>query len=135
MPNAAMARLKARFARIAALGEAAGMLHWDAATMMPSGGGAARGEQLAALAGLSHELLTAPVVEEDLEIALAEGAAHRLIAELAERAVFDGATEVIRLDGLRVEYADGFGLMPDTVHYSSDGLLRLGRAFAGELSK
>ncbi len=47
----------------------------------------------------------------ELQIALAEGAAHRLIAELAERAVFDGATEVIRLDGLRVEYADGFGLM------------------------
>lgn len=73
MPNAALKRLKARFARIAALGEAAAMLHWDAATMMPPGGGAARGEQLAALAGLSHELLTAPVVEEDLEIARAEG--------------------------------------------------------------
>lgn len=49
------------------------MLHWDASAMMPPGGGASRGEQLAALAGLSHELLTAPVVEEDLEIALAEG--------------------------------------------------------------
>ena len=73
MPNAALKRLKARFARIAALGEAAAMLHWDAATMMPPGGGSARGEQLAALAGLSHELLTAPVVEEDLEIARAEG--------------------------------------------------------------
>ena len=34
MPNAALIRLKARFARIAALGEAAGMLHWDAAAMM-----------------------------------------------------------------------------------------------------
>lgn len=73
MPNAAYARLKARFARIAALGEAASMLHWDASAMMPPGGGAARGEQLAALAGLSHELLTAPVVAEDLEIARAEG--------------------------------------------------------------
>ncbi|MBK6742419.1 MAG: phosphomannomutase/phosphoglucomutase [Hydrogenophilales bacterium] len=47
----------------------------------------------------------------ELQIALAEGEAHRLMAELTERAVFDGATEVIRLDGLRVEYADGFGLM------------------------
>ena len=73
MPNAAYRRLKARFARIAALGEAAAMLHWDASAMMPPGGGAARGEQLAALAGLSHELLTAPVVAEDLEIARAEG--------------------------------------------------------------
>jgi carboxypeptidase Taq len=73
MPNAALDRLKARFARIAALGEAASMLHWDASAMMPPGGGASRGEQLATLAGLSHELLTAPVVAEDLEIALAEG--------------------------------------------------------------
>ena len=35
---------------------------------------------------------------------------HALIARLAETAEFPGATEVIRLDGLRVEYADGFGL-------------------------
>ncbi|BDG74561.1 carboxypeptidase M32 [Roseomonas fluvialis] len=73
MPNAAYRRLKTRFARIATLGEAASMLHWDASAMMPPGGGAARGEQLAALAGLSHELLTAPIVAEDLEIATAEG--------------------------------------------------------------
>ena len=34
---------KAYFARIAALNEAAAMLHWDASAMMPAGGGAARG--------------------------------------------------------------------------------------------
>ena len=69
MTNAAYGRLKARFARIATLGEAAAMLHWDASAMMPPGGGAARGEQLATLAGLSHEMLTAPEVEEDIELA------------------------------------------------------------------
>jgi len=70
---AAYHRLKARFARIAALGEAAAMLHWDASAMMPPGGAAARGEQLATLAGLSHELLTAPEVAGDLAAAGAEG--------------------------------------------------------------
>lgn len=69
----AYARLKARFARIATLGEASGMLHWDASAMMPPGGGAARGEQLAVLAGLRHELMTAPEVAEDLAAARAEG--------------------------------------------------------------
>ncbi len=69
MPNAAYARLTARFARIATLGECAAVLHWDASAMMPPGGGAARGEQLATLAGLSHEMLTAPEVEEDIELA------------------------------------------------------------------
>ncbi|HTS20270.1 MAG TPA: phosphomannomutase/phosphoglucomutase [Casimicrobiaceae bacterium] len=35
---------------------------------------------------------------------------HALIARLAETATFPGATDVVRIDGLRVEYADGFGL-------------------------
>lgn len=63
--------LKARFARIATLGEAQSMLHWDAAAVMPPGGGAARGEQLATLSGLAHELLTAPEVAADLASAQA----------------------------------------------------------------
>ncbi|MBR0661296.1 carboxypeptidase M32 [Neoroseomonas oryzicola] len=86
MQNPAYLRLKARFARIAALGEAASMLHWDASAMMPPGGGESRGEQLAALAGLAHELLTAPVVEEDLEIAHPEGAWEEANYALMERA-------------------------------------------------
>ncbi|HYZ31516.1 MAG TPA: carboxypeptidase M32 [Crenalkalicoccus sp.] len=66
-------RLKDRFARIATLGEAQAMLHWDASAMMPPGGAAARGEQLAVLAGLAHELLTAPAVGDDLAAAEAAG--------------------------------------------------------------
>lgn len=62
----AYARLTARFERIATIDEAAGMLGWDAAAMMPSGGAAARGDQLAVLAALSHQLLTAPEVAGDL---------------------------------------------------------------------
>jgi carboxypeptidase Taq len=59
-------RAAARFARIATLGEAQAMLGWDAAAMMPPGGGAARGDQLAVLAGLAHAQLTAPELEADL---------------------------------------------------------------------
>jgi phosphomannomutase/phosphoglucomutase len=44
-------------------------------------------------------------------IAMAEGEPHRLIAALQKSATFEGAKEVITIDGLRVEYADGFGLM------------------------
>ena len=66
-------RLKGRFARIATLGEAQAVLHWDASAMMPPGGAEARGEQLAALAGLSHELLTAPEMVDDLAAATATG--------------------------------------------------------------
>ena len=69
----AYARLQDRFARIATIGEAGAMLGWDAAAMMPPGGGAARGDQLAVLAGLGHGLLTAPEAAYDLAQADADG--------------------------------------------------------------
>jgi phosphomannomutase/phosphoglucomutase len=46
----------------------------------------------------------------ELNIACAEGEQHALVATIAESAEFPGATNVIRIDGVRVEYADGFGL-------------------------
>ncbi|MBB3066706.1 carboxypeptidase M32 [Limibacillus halophilus] len=64
--------LESRFGRIAALGEAAGMLHWDAATLMPDGGSEARSEQLSALNVTIHELLTDPGLGEGLERTEAE---------------------------------------------------------------
>ena len=73
--SAAYDRLTARFARIATIGEAAGMLGWDAAAMMPPGGAAARGDQLAVLAGLAHGMLAAPEAAADLAQAEAAGAA------------------------------------------------------------
>jgi len=47
----------------------------------------------------------------ELHIKLQEGENHALIARLAKEATFTDAKEVITIDGLRVEYADGFGLM------------------------
>lgn len=64
--NQAYDRLASRFARIATIGECASMLGWDAAAMMPPGGGVARGDQLAVLAGLAHAQLTAPETGDDL---------------------------------------------------------------------
>lgn len=47
----------------------------------------------------------------ELQIKMREGEAHQLVAKLQESALFDGASAVINIDGLRVEYADGFGLI------------------------
>jgi carboxypeptidase Taq len=66
---AAYDRLADRFRRIATIGECASMLGWDAAAMMPSGGGAARGDQLAVLAGLGHAQLVSDEVGADLDAA------------------------------------------------------------------
>ena len=66
-------RLTDRFARIATIGECASMLGWDAAAMMPDGGGAARGDQMAVLAGLSHAQLTAAETGDELALAELQG--------------------------------------------------------------
>jgi carboxypeptidase Taq len=50
--------LEARFARLGTLQEAAAVLHWDSATLMPSGGATARAEQVATLKVVCHEVLT-----------------------------------------------------------------------------
>jgi len=44
-------------------------------------------------------------------INMQEGEPHSLITHLQRTAKFDGATQIITIDGLRVEYPDGFGLM------------------------
>jgi phosphomannomutase/phosphoglucomutase len=41
---------------------------------------------------------------------MAEGENTALIAKLQQEAHFPGAQQIITIDGLRVEYADGFGL-------------------------
>ena len=64
--------LVARFGRIGTIGEASAMLGWDASAMMPEGGAPARGEQLAVLAGVAHEMLTAPEIGDTLLQAASE---------------------------------------------------------------
>jgi phosphomannomutase/phosphoglucomutase len=58
------------------------------------------------------ESLPDSISTPEINIALAkEGDNHRLIAGLQQTAKFEGATGVNTIDGLRVEYSDGFGLM------------------------
>ncbi|MEO8039930.1 MAG: phosphomannomutase/phosphoglucomutase [Betaproteobacteria bacterium] len=46
----------------------------------------------------------------ELQIKLEEGENYALIERLQQNARFEGASEIITIDGLRVEYPDGFGL-------------------------
>jgi carboxypeptidase Taq len=68
MPDAPLSdaydKLEARFRRIALLGEAEAVLHWDYAAVMPAGGAEARSEQLAELKAISHGLLVSPETAE-----------------------------------------------------------------------
>ena len=61
--------LETKFRRIGALQEAAAMLQWDWATMMPSGSAASRAEQLATLKVLTHDALTDPRLGDLLDAA------------------------------------------------------------------
>jgi carboxypeptidase Taq len=65
-------KLEKRFSRIAALGEAEAVLHWDLAAVMPKGGAQARSEQMAELRAVRHVMLTAPETGDLL--AAADGA-------------------------------------------------------------
>ena len=69
MKTTAYERLADRFRLVSTIGECESMLGWDAAAVMPHGGGAARGDQLAVLAVLRHERLVAPEVADDLAAA------------------------------------------------------------------
>jgi phosphomannomutase/phosphoglucomutase len=46
----------------------------------------------------------------ELQLPLQEGENFRLIERMQQEARFPGAEQIITIDGLRVEYADGFGL-------------------------
>ncbi len=70
----AYAALETRFRRLADIGGALSVLHWDRAAMMPEGGNAVRAEQMATLRLLSHELLTDPETGRLIEAAEAREA-------------------------------------------------------------
>ena len=60
--------------------------------------------------GAVLEALPEAVSTPELHLALAEGENYTLMDKLKANARFDGARELITIDGLRVEYPDGFGL-------------------------
>ena len=70
-------------------------------------------EILSKVANPSETLNNLPdsVSTPEQHIQMQEGEPHALIAALQKSAKFEGSTEVITIDGLRVEYPDGFGLM------------------------
>ena len=47
----------------------------------------------------------------ELNVACAEGEAPALVQRLLEEAEFPGAREIVTIDGVRADYADGFGLI------------------------
>ncbi|MCV2218546.1 phosphomannomutase/phosphoglucomutase [Thauera sp. Sel9] len=65
----------------------------------------ARADANAALKALPDSIST-----PELNLKMNEGEPFELVKRLKEAARFDDAQEVITLDGVRVEYADGFGL-------------------------
>jgi phosphomannomutase/phosphoglucomutase len=46
----------------------------------------------------------------ELNLKMQEGEPHTLVARLQQEGRFPGAREIITIDGVRAEYADGFGL-------------------------
>ena len=70
----AYAQLEKKFKRILVLGDAASILQWDMASMMPKGGAESRAEQMATLATLRHSMMTTTEMSDLLDVA--ENEAH-----------------------------------------------------------
>ncbi|MDV7341112.1 carboxypeptidase M32 [Terasakiella sp. A23] len=66
-------QLEKRFKRLDVLGEAASVLHWDMAAMMPRGGAEARAEQMALLATMRHSMMCEDEMADLLAAAESEG--------------------------------------------------------------
>ncbi|MCY4190967.1 MAG: carboxypeptidase M32, partial [Rhodospirillaceae bacterium] len=64
--------LEARFRRASLIQEAASILHWDQAVMMPEGSAESRAEQIAALSLVGQEIVTAADMPDLLEMAQEE---------------------------------------------------------------
>lgn len=56
------------------------------------------------------EALPQGVSTPELKLEMSEGEPHALIKRLQTEGAFAGATEVLKIDGLRADYPDGFGL-------------------------
>lgn len=67
LSQSAYGALETRFARIADIDNALGILDWDQETTMPDGAGGARAQTLATLAVIRHELVTDPELEGMLD--------------------------------------------------------------------
>ncbi|MGP1396392.1 MAG: carboxypeptidase M32 [Inquilinaceae bacterium] len=70
--SASYAALERRFARIASLDNALGILHWDNETLMPTGAAPARADALATLSVIRHDLLTDTALADLLDEAAAD---------------------------------------------------------------
>tara|TARA_R110002124_G_scaffold112933_1_gene267198 strand:+ start:600 stop:971 length:372 start_codon:yes stop_codon:yes gene_type:complete len=62
-------KLHQHFARLNDLYHVGAVAQWDEAAMMPAGGGDARGQALATLDGVTHQMLTDPRIGEWLAAA------------------------------------------------------------------
>ncbi|OZI17172.1 phosphomannomutase/phosphoglucomutase [Bordetella genomosp. 7] len=56
------------------------------------------------------EALPQALSTPELKLEMAEGEPFKLVQALREQARFDGALDIVTIDGVRAEYADGFGL-------------------------
>ena len=71
-PNSAFEKLAELGRKLEAIEHAQSMLSVDEAVMMPTGGGEKRAESMSVLAGMYHEMATAPDIADWLEAASEE---------------------------------------------------------------
>jgi carboxypeptidase Taq len=102
--------LETRFARMASIADAVGILQWDAETMMPQGANEGRADQLATLKGLAHQMLVSSETAD-------------LLADAGEGAGLD-AWQQANLREMRRTFLHAAALPADLVEASSRAVSR-----------
>jgi carboxypeptidase Taq len=77
--------LEGRLGELSDLSATGALLAWDQQTMMPAGGGEARGTVMATLTTIAHERQTAPELGALLEAAAPEGEREQAVVRVARR--------------------------------------------------
>ena len=80
-----IAKLDAHYKKLESLNHAQSMLAVDEAVMMPEGGGEKRAEAMATLAGMAHDIASAPQVGEWIAAAKPESEEQRMALRESER--------------------------------------------------
>ena len=101
--------LEQLFARLSAIGDATAILGWDAQTLMPAGAAEGRGEQLATLRSIAHDLIVVPAVAD-------------LLAEAGQDEL--GPWQAANLREMRRAHAHAIAMPPELVMASSKATSR-----------
>ena len=131
-PNSAFAKLAELGRKLEAIEHAQSMLSVDEAVMMPTGGGEKRAESMSILAGMYHEMATAPEIADRLQEASEEPLDEMQQAAIREQQRMYTNMTCLNGDFVRKQVIGMLGFDSEVPGYFTTHLANLALAFANQ---